>query len=69
MKCPFYRIKSIEYIVNILELVDEMMCLGTPNKSLDVLFRNSVCVKVNAERNARESCVIVEDLNTKLNHS
>lgn len=50
VKCPFYRTKSIEIIVNILELVDEMTCLDTPNKALIVLFRNSVCVKVIAEK-------------------
>ena len=50
MKCPFYRTNSIEIIVNILELVDEMMCLDIPNKVLIVLFINSVCVKVIAEK-------------------
>ena len=66
VKCPFYRTNSIEIIVNILELVDEMMCLDTPNKVLIVLFINSVCVKVIAEKIAWKSFAIVEDLNTKL---
>lgn len=39
-----------------------MLCLGTPSKALTVLFRNSVCVRVNAEKMAREMCNIVEDL-------
>lgn len=62
VKCPFYRTNSIEINVNILELVGDVLCLGTPSKALTVLFRNSVCVRVNAEKMAREMCNIVEDL-------
>ena len=69
VKCPFYRTNSIEIIVNILELVDEMMCLETPNKALTVLFRNSACVKDIAEKTARKLWIVVADLNTILSSS
>ena len=39
-----------------------MMCIDTPNKVLIVLFINSVCVKVIAEKIAWKSFAIVEDL-------